>query len=104
MSPDPNEDAGIPPVRFGGRRHRNQLTLPIRLYAISNRQDRSSSANTGVICETWASQVAVIPAKSGIQSANPRKPAQGQNSAPDNYFTLGFEPSEATPHPAPSGW
>ena len=29
------------------------------------------------------------------------KPAQEQNSAFDNWFTLGFEPPQLTPRPAP---
>ena len=32
---------------------------------------------TGLICTTWALEAAVIPAKAGIHSANPRKCAVG---------------------------
>jgi hypothetical protein len=35
--------------------------------------DATSATGTGVICETWPSQTAVIPAKAGIHSANLRK-------------------------------
>ena len=33
----------------------------------------AAAAGTGVICETWALEVAVIPAKAGIHSASFRK-------------------------------
>jgi hypothetical protein len=35
--------------------------------------DGTSATGTGVICETWAPEPAVIPAKAGIHSANLRK-------------------------------
>ena len=39
--------------------------------AISDRACKDGG--TGIICETWASQVAVIPAKAGIHPANLRE-------------------------------
>jgi hypothetical protein len=35
--------------------------------------ERLEDSGTGVICETWALQAAVIPAKAGIYSTNLRK-------------------------------
>jgi hypothetical protein len=47
--------------RFNGRRTKSE-------------SQEQSSVGTGVICETWAPlEVAVIPAKAGIHSANLRK-------------------------------
>ena len=39
----------------------------------SSRRCADPEIGTGVICETWALEAAVIPAKAGIYSANLRK-------------------------------
>ncbi|MGD0009849.1 MAG: hypothetical protein ABSE93_15050 [Terriglobia bacterium] len=62
--------------------------------------DGTSATGTGVICETWALEAAVIPAKAGIHSANLRKcPVEGLDSrfrGNDQRFERDPIPSDTT--------
>ena len=62
--------------------------------------DGTSATGTGVICETWALEAAVIPAKAGIDSANLRKCAvEGLDSrfrGNDQRFERDPIPSDTT--------
>ena len=74
------------------------------VYLTTSPQDCHERAivGTGVICETWALQAAVIPAKAGIYSGNLRKPAvEGLDSRPSASSGQAFRGNDRRFHRDP---
>src|SRR5208337_3479758 len=82
--------------------------LPAVAYLTPGKRLRTACFGTGVICETWALEAAVIPAKAGIYSEDLRKYiVEGLDSrfrGIDRRFETDPMPNDTTTHvlPAPA--